>query len=134
MKVFRSGFTLIELMIAMAVVGILATIAYPSYTEQVKKAKRADAQAALVSLASSLELWKLNNNGVYSNDTDIPTAASIFSDHVPVSGGTKTYDLAIESITATTYSLKATSVAGDRCDPLTYTHTGEKGAKESNCW
>jgi len=134
MKNSSSGFTLIELMIAVAIVGILASIAYPSYTEFVKKANRADAQAALVSLASALELWKLNNNGVYKDSTTTPTAASIFSDRVPISGGTKTYKLEIDDITATSFMLNATSVSGDRCDPLTYDNLGNKSAGDSDCW
>ena len=134
MRNSSTAFTLIELMITLAIIGILASIAYPSYTEYVKKANRADAQAALVSLASALELWKLNNNGVYKNATTTPTAESIFSNKVPVSGGTKTYTLEITAITATSFTLKATSVASDRCDPLTYNNLGDKGAASSDCW
>ncbi|EIC29157.1 prepilin-type N-terminal cleavage/methylation domain-containing protein [Methylomicrobium album BG8] len=134
MRASFQGFTLIEAMITMAIIGILASIAYPTYIEHIKKAKRAEAQAALVSLASAMELWKLNSNGVYTDGVNDPTAADILSDQVPVSGGTKIYSLEIATVTASAYTLKATSVDGDRCDALTYTSAGEKGGGEPDCW
>ena len=54
------GFTLIELMIAVAVVAILAAIGYPSYTEHIRKSRRATAQAALMDLASRQQAYLLD--------------------------------------------------------------------------
>ena len=54
------GFTLIELMIAVAVVGILAAIAYPSYTAHIRKGKRATAQAALMDVAAKQQAYLLD--------------------------------------------------------------------------
>ena len=51
------GFTLIELMIAVAIVGILAGIAYPSYQDSVRKSRRADAQGALLGFANAMERY-----------------------------------------------------------------------------
>lgn len=56
-KIRIHGFTLIELMIAVAVVAILAAIAYPSYIDHVRKARRADAKAALTEAAQKLEAY-----------------------------------------------------------------------------
>lgn len=57
-----SGFTLIELMITVAIVGILAAIAYPSYTAQVQKSRRADAQIALLEITQRQESYFLRNS------------------------------------------------------------------------
>ena len=51
----QQAFTLIELMIAVAIVGVLAAVAYPTYQNSVQKSRRADAQAALVELAGFME-------------------------------------------------------------------------------
>jgi type IV pilus assembly protein PilE len=56
-----AGFTLIELMIAVAVVGILAAIAYPSYQDFVRKARRADGKEALLRVQIEQEKWRTNN-------------------------------------------------------------------------
>jgi type IV pilus assembly protein PilE len=63
----HQGFTLIELMITVAIVGILAAIAYPSYTAQVQKSRRADAQIALQEIAQRQEAYFLRNRS-YAKD------------------------------------------------------------------
>ena len=63
----RRGFTLIELMIAVAVVGILMAIAYPSFMDQVRKSRRADAVAALTAVQQAQERWRANQPSYASN-------------------------------------------------------------------
>jgi type IV pilus assembly protein PilE len=126
------GFTLIELMIAVAVVGILASIAYPSYTDHVRRTRRADAQGALMGLANAMERYFTQNStycdaagagtppGCPEPDPDpedtcgVATVdngfSPIFSTQSPIDGGTPYYCLTIQAATATTYTLRATPI------------------------
>ncbi|RZM02652.1 MAG: type IV pilin protein, partial [Variovorax sp.] len=71
----QAGFTLIELMIVVAIVGILATIAYPSYRESVLKGRRAEARTALLELMQQQERY-MTQRGAYLNFiADNPAAA-----------------------------------------------------------
>lgn len=151
------GITLIELMVVVAIVGILAAIAYPGYQEQIRRARRADAQAALMGLANALERHFTANNtycdaggggganscGGATNDTGSP---SIYSTQSPLDGLPKYYNLTINPVTASSYTLNATPItgtaqAGDKCGTFTLTHTGVKGisggsggATADTCW
>lgn len=131
MKTKIRGFTLIELMIAVAIVGMLAAVAVPSYRAYVIKGKRAEAEGALVTFANAMEQWRLQN-GTYlgaatgGGNTGAP---AIFSTIVPISGGTATYNLTISAATATTYTLTATptTAGGQAADGnLSLTSTGTK--------
>ncbi|MCN4143927.1 MAG: prepilin-type N-terminal cleavage/methylation domain-containing protein [Thiohalomonas sp.] len=147
----QTGFTLIELMIVVAVVGILAGIALPSYQESVAKSKRADAQGALLSLSASMERYFTENNTYCGSDNggavgtcvnaDIP---AFFSSQVPVDGGTAYYNLTISLVSPSSYTLTATrtgSMAADKCGDFTLTNTNVQaianqtaGVLAANCW
>jgi len=94
------GFTLIELMIVIAIVGILAAVAYPSYLDSVRKARRADAMDGILTLQNLQEKWRANN-----------TTYNDFADAASVDGY---YTLAVTdgTATATGYTLTATAVVG----------------------
>jgi type IV pilus assembly protein PilE len=133
------GFTLIELMIAVAIVGILAAIAYPSYQEQVRKGRRADAMAQLVTLAQAYERFYTSNNTYEGFWATVPAAQK----NSPTQG-TAYYTLDVSNVTRTTFTITATrqSAGGqtsDRCGNLTINHAGTKGlvdntATREECW
>ena len=142
---FLSGFTLIELMITVAIVGILAAIAYPSYQEQVRHSRRSDCAGKLIELTSVLER-RFTLNGSYN--TPAPNlgfaAGDIFPDQCPVDGGTPTYTLSFFVLAANNFTVQAAPTgaqASDKCGTLRLTNTGQKsivgansGLTVADCW
>ena len=126
------GFNLIELMIVVAIVGLIAAFAYPSYLQQMQKTRRADCSGALTSLGSEMERFFTVNNtylGAAAGGADTG-APAIFPTTCPVDGGAATYNLTIQAATGSTYSLRAAPInqqANDKCGTLTLTNTGLKG-------
>ena len=91
MKTGQHGFTLIEVMITVAIVAILGSIAYPSYQAHIRKTKEAEAKAALVSFATAMSQFYLDDLtyiGAGSSDPDKAKGKPwIFSSKVPRDGG-----------------------------------------------
>jgi len=132
----HDGFTLIELMIVIAIVGILASIGYPAYQGQVLKTHRADCEAVLMEAANALERY-YTEQGAYTG----ATAGTHYPDRCPVDPGTQYYAVAA-LVNATTFTLTATAQAvqaKDKCKNLTLTNTGQKGQSGTgvtvqDCW
>lgn len=125
------GFTLIELMIVVAVVGILTAIAYPSYTEYVRRGHRADARAGLLQAQQWLERGA-TATGSYS--------ATLASALTWSSDATKRYTIGYTT-SSSGYTLDATLKSGytdPKCGNLTLSNTGERGSNGTdtvaNCW
>lgn len=141
---FLSGFTLIELMITVAIISILAAIAYPSYTSQIARGKRADARVQLSSAQQWMEKF-FSENYSYSADsagnaTTTAFNAQPFSRSPRVGEGSAAYTVTVTP-TATAYTLTAAPIAGgsmatDTCGTFTLTNTGRRGASGDvlTCW
>ena len=122
-------------MVALVVVGILAAVAYPSYTAQIAKGRRADAKQALVELGQKLERF-YSERGTYVGAT--LGATGIYAN--TSTGGY--YTLAISTQTAAVFTITATPAGrqvGDACGTYGYNQAGDKvvagGAlTAANCW
>jgi type IV pilus assembly protein PilE len=114
------GFTLIELMITVAVVGILSAIALPSYQQYTERARRADGRAALLRAAQWMER-AASVRGQY------PTAAQFAAAGLGLSEG-QNADITIANVTNTTFTLTSTPrITDTRCGNLTLTQAGVRG-------
>jgi type IV pilus assembly protein PilE len=105
-----AGFSLIELMIVVAIVGILAAVAFPAYQDHIVRTRRADAMGALQGLAGAMERHYTDNGtyaGASTDDTNLPQPPAIYADQSPVDGGTPIYNLRIVSADATGYEIRA---------------------------
>ncbi|WP_314102309.1 type IV pilin protein [uncultured Stenotrophomonas sp.] len=128
------GFTLIELMIVVAVIAILAAIAVPSYADHVRKSRRAQAKADLVEYAASAERFHTVNNTYVGYR--FPNGATTIQS--PREGGTAAYTLSMAT-TARTFTLTATAGTAqsqDKCKDLSVNQANVKtaGATLSECW
>lgn len=131
------GFTLLELMVVLAVSAIALTLAYSSYTESVRKSNRGDAQGALTGLASAMQRYYTEQTpstfvGAAASGPPGPPASSIFPAQSPLDGARKHYDLRIQSADADGYVLHAIPISGgvqseDKCGTLTLASTGQRG-------
>lgn len=116
-------------MITVAVIAILAAIALPSYQQHLQRARRADAQSAMVEQAQLLERYFTLNNSYTSATVDSTLQTRISS----------YYTLSVTGISATAYTVQAAPVAGssqstDSCGTMTLASTGAKTPTTSGCW
>lgn len=144
MRKKSSGFTLIEMMVVVAIIGVLSVIAFNAYTEQVRKAKRAEGKAALLAAAQRLERFA-TNNGRYP-----PTlAAAAISDKSSKDDPARSpYNISIVAgatgdITTSWVLTAAVSTffTDPRCGDLTFNNLGQKSvsitptaANVAYCW
>jgi type IV pilus assembly protein PilE len=147
----QKGFSLIELMITVAIVGVLAAIAYPAYTNAVMKSHRTDAKVALNDLAQRLQrCFTLNSSFMDTSGEEIAKTCSVqlllaSDDGVKSENGY--YKITGANFTATTYTLTTEPVTGkgqdkdNDCKTFILTEKGAKTAKDDSggnstdkCW
>jgi type IV pilus assembly protein PilE len=150
-SVTQAGVTLIELLITVAIVGILAAVAYPSYQNHVLRASRADAEGVLMEAAQFLERNYTTNNCYHRSDSACGTARASnncvgATGEVSLAGlcvapkiGTTRYNISFSSILSQSYTLQAVPTGTDAvCGTLTLTNTGVKGESgtgtAAECW
>ena len=140
MTLQHRGFTLIEVMIVVAIVAVLSAIALPSYQEYIRRGHRAEARAALLQAAQWLER-AATATGTYPLTASFPTTLTTMQ-----SGR---YTVAVASPPASAasgaaFTLTATPAGGqvgDKCGSYTLTHSGVRGAASAasgalvtECW
>ena len=131
MRRSNRGFTLIEIMIVIAIIGIVITIGYPSLTEYVKKGRRAEVAGLLSEQAHILERFYSKNN-VYTNATGLSVGNDFY---------TITPTLTDQTFLLTATRKAGSTMASDKCGDFTLTNTGVRsmvnatsGLTTKDCW
>lgn len=137
----NQGFTLIELMITVAIIGILAAVAMPSYTSYIARANRADARGQLLQVAQFMQKFYAANDSYLTDRAGNTVLSQVPANlkRAPADGGTKLYDLTIPLgtdplTTDTSFTIRMVPVTGgkmasDKCGTFTLTATGLRGIR-----
>ena len=134
------GFTLIELMIVVAIVGIIAAIAFPAYQSQVEKTRRTTAKSDLLELSQWME--RRYSNGFDYRDTSVTPAVAptLPFTQSPQEGTTAFYNISFDgNVDRDAYTLQAVPAGGqadDDCGTLTLDEQGNKETDppQADCW
>jgi type IV pilus assembly protein PilE len=144
------GFSLLELMIVLAIVAILARISYPSYKESVAKTKRAQAAAQLLEVAQFMQRFYSQNDRYDQTNQTVPVAAAVPAvlanapKDSPAANANYNISFPANTLKSNSFTLQAVpanSMVGDRCGTLQLTSTGRRfitdnadGSTLANCW
>jgi type IV pilus assembly protein PilE len=129
------GFTLIELMVVVAIIGILSAIAYPSYTESIAKSKRAEARAQLLEVGQFMQRFYSQNdrydqtNAAPAVAATIPAALATVPKGASVASANYTISFVANSLLPNAFSLSAVrvnSMVNDKCGTLLLNSVGQR--------
>jgi type IV pilus assembly protein PilE len=142
----QRGFSLIELMIVVAIIAIISAFAYPSYDRYVIKTKRSVAQNALLQVADRQQQFFMDNKRFAADITNLgfPANPYVIDDNgtsTVASDADAVYSLSLSNVTATTWTATATPLNSQLsrdtyCGSLTITQTGakSKSGASDECW
>ncbi|HMN93004.1 MAG TPA: type IV pilin protein [Hydrogenophaga sp.] len=143
MRPVQQGFTLIEVMIVVAIIGILAAVAYPSYQEYVRRAARGDAQADMMEIAQNAERFFTLNNRYDQTRGAAPVAYVLPINQSPRSGGARynfniTFPAPALGQGFLLQAVPTAAQAADACGTMTLNHLGQTtpnlGTNGRPCW
>ncbi|WP_414828007.1 type IV pilin protein [Alteromonas sp. H39] len=119
----QMGWTLVELMITVAIVGIIGAIAVPSYMEHIRESRRTDARTELMQLKMEQEAYRLENNS-YASAAQLGVAPTEF------------YTFSVSNVSATTYTLVATAKGAQLKDTACTTINLDQSMNKTptECW
>ncbi len=135
----ESGFTLVELLVVMLILGLLAAIAIPSFFNQRDKAKDADAKASVRTAQTAMETYATDNNGSYAgvaaDGADLVTIEGTLADapgDIAVTSDATTYSITVDSeVAGQSFTI---SRASNGTTSLTCTEGGTGGCPEGGHW
>lgn len=120
-----AGFTLVELLIAVVILGVLLAVAFPSYQDNIRKGRRADAFAALAAVQHAQERHRANNASYAGNLNSTPNAATL--PNISATSGNGHYNLELSDASATGYTATATA-------PLTSSQYADTACRVLAVW
>lgn len=131
MRTQSHGFSLIELMIALAIAGVLLAVAFPSYQDHIRRGRRADTQQFMMNLAQLNQRYFMDNRDYTTTTSDLAPTPTSVSDYYTVT-------IAVDAGPPRKFTVTAAPAGaqvGDKCGTLTINSTNIKTSSSgSNCW